>query len=94
MTVASEVHIDFDSPIYRKYEKVWQVIAKAAKPVCIRVPVGFQRTFKQAIMKEKSIANVRRKQLDMPAYGKMRIEVDKDNPELLRFSLMYNGDLL
>ena len=90
----NEIVIDTDWVVYRKYEKVWQAIAAAAKPVRIRVPVGFQKTFRQAIMKEKSKANVRRKELDMPAYGKMQIEVDKKNKEILIFSLAYNGDLL
>jgi hypothetical protein len=89
MTENEEVEVTF-----RKYEQVWQQIAKAVRPVRIRVPKNFQRTFIQAVRKEKTIANVRRKSLGMPSYGRMATVVDEKDPLILIFSLEYNGDLL
>ena len=79
---------------FRKYEQVWQQIAKAVRPVRIRVPKNYQRTFIQAVRKEKTIANMRRKQLDMPRYGRLNTTVDEKDPLILVFSLEHNGDLL
>lgn len=83
-----------DQVSFRKYEQVWQQIAKAVRPVRIRVPRNFQRTFIQAVRKEKTIANMRRKMLDMPRYGKLITTVDEKDPCILVFSLEHNGDLL
>lgn len=85
---------DADEVTYRRYEQVWQQIAKAVRPVRIRVPVRFQKTFIQAVRKEKTIANMRRKSLGMPRYGKMTTTRDEKDPMILVFTMEYNGDLL
>jgi hypothetical protein len=97
MNKISDIEVDFDTEsqvTYRQYERVWQFIAATSRPVRIRVPISRHRTFKQAIKKEKTIANRRRISLGMPRYGKLHIDVDKDRKDILIFSLTHNGDLL
>jgi hypothetical protein len=84
----------------RQYQGLWLEIAKADldKPVSIRCHGSFVRCLIQAVRKEKSIANVMRKNLDMPRYGELVCTVVEDKQDKkfrkITFTLAYNGDHL
>ncbi len=82
----------------RRYEDLWKRIAASDKPLEVVCASSFARRLIQAVRKEKSIANVTRKNLDMPRYGKLLsvIEPSKTNPRevSVTFTLEFNGDKL
>lgn len=78
----------------RRYQTVWQEIAKRTEPTKIKVSVKFQATFIKAIRKEKSLANVLRRNLGMPEYGDLRVTQDALDKSVLVFEMDYNGDHL
>ena len=75
------------------YQNLWEMIAKntSDKPVKVRCPVGNQPRLIQAVKKEKSAANVLRKNVDAVSYGELIIQRDG---EYVYFSLKYNGDMI
>ena len=84
----------------RQYQGLWLEIAKAEadKPVSIRCHGSFVRCLIQAVRKEKSIANVTRRNLDLPRYGELECTVSEDKTDKkfrkITFTLAYNGDHL
>lgn len=84
----------------RQYQGLWLEIAKAEadKPVSVKCHASFSRTIIQAVRKEKTAANMLRKNLNLPAYGKLHhvIEPLLDNRSRVKitFNLEYNGDML
>jgi hypothetical protein len=85
-----------DIPKLRQYEELWRQIAKRSEPVHVTCAAGYAKRLIQAVRKEKSIANVRRKNFDMPRYGELEV-TREDLPERkvrLTFQLKYNGDML
>jgi len=89
-------HSKYKEEIVRKprmYESIWEHIAKntSDKPVKVRCPVGNQNRLIQAVKKEKSAANVLRKNVDAVSYGELEIRRDG---EFVYFSLKYNGDMI
>jgi hypothetical protein len=75
------------------YQNLWEMIAKntSDKPVKVRCPIGNQPRLIQAVKKEKSAANVLRKNVDAVSYGELIIHRDG---EFVYFSLKYNGDMI
>jgi len=71
--------------------------AEADTPVSVRCSSAFVPTLLQAVKKEKTIANVARKNLDMPRYGKLSYVLAPEPGgkfTKITFSLTYNGDHL
>ncbi len=80
----------------RKYEVIWQKLkqADAEQWVVVRISSAEQmQSVINMVQKEKTLAQVSRKRLDLPAFGKLEI---KREPELKRvsFRLINSGDLL
>lgn len=82
----------------RYYEGLWLQIRDADKPVPIICSKKEAKTIIQGVRKEKCIANVRRKQLELVAYGQLDSPITPvpERPGKVRilFSLSYNGDKL
>jgi hypothetical protein len=82
----------------RQYQALWLQIAKAdaATPISVRCSSSFVPTVLQAVKKEKTIANMARKNLDLPRYGKLSytLEPAGGNFTKITFHLAYNGDFL
>ena len=82
----------------RQYQELWLRIAKAEAdaPASVRCSSSFVPTVLQAVKKEKTIANMARKNLDMPRYGKLTYTLEKveGNFTKITFHLAYNGDFL
>ena len=77
----------------RMYQNLWEHIAKNTSdmPVKVRCPVRNQPRLIQAVKKEKSAANILRKNVDAVSYGELVIRCDG---EYVMFSLKYNGDMI
>lgn len=77
----------------RMYQSLWLMIAQSTsdKPVKVRCPVANQTRLIQAVRKEKSAANMLRKNVDAVSYGKLVTVQDGD---WVYFSLKYNGDMI
>lgn len=80
----------------RQYEGLWQQIAKRAEPVAVTCAASYAPRLIQAVRKEKSIANIHRRNFDMPRYGKLEVTREElaDRKVRLVFTLKYNGDML
>lgn len=80
----------------RKYEVIWEKLKTAQSEQWVIVSIA-SATHMQAVInmvqKEKSLAQVSRKRLDLPQFGRLEI---KREPELKRvsFRLLNSGDLL
>ena len=86
------------APKLREYQGLWLQIAKSSKVISVRCHKDFARRLKQAVRKEKALANSTRKNLDMPRYGELQsphVTCKRDaNYVIISFSLLYNGDQL
>ena len=80
----------------REYEGLWKKIAANSDGLSILLHPAYAPRVIQAVKKEKSRANVLRKNLDMPRYGKLEIDQSKQPDGRLKvtFRLKYNGDML
>lgn len=70
----------------RKYEHIWRQLKERGSDGWIVVTVRSQesiQTIINMVQNEKSAANVSRKRLDLPAYGKLEI---RREPDKLRVS--------
>lgn len=84
----------------RQYQDLWQKIASASAGegtpvVCHK---SFVRTLIQAVRKEKTAANMLRKQLELSHYGRLHQKIEpivgtKDKVRVT-FTLTFNGDHL
>lgn len=77
----------------RMYQRIWNLIAEntSDQPVKITCPVNNHKRLIQAVRKEKTIANMARKNVDAVSYGELVIAVDGTT---IAFSLKYNGDMI
>ena len=80
----------------RRYEVIWQKLKQAQAEQWVTVSassVSQMQTIINMVQKEKSLAQVSRKRLDLPLFGKLEI---KREPELkqVSFRLLNSGDLL
>lgn len=83
-----------DRPIkLRMYQKLWLMIAKNTSdvPVKVSAPIGNHKRIIQAVRKEKTIANVQRKNVDAVSFGDLIVT---ENGRDIFFSLDWNGDML
>lgn len=72
----------------RKYEIIWEQIKKASGDPDVWIPVkvsnlAYMQTIINMVCVEKSAANVARKGLDLPSFGRLEI---RRQPELLTVS--------
>ncbi len=59
----------------RRYEPIWLELAEKRKAT-VRCRTAKVPTLIQAVKKEKSKANVQRKDLDLPFFGRLMVGVD------------------
>jgi hypothetical protein len=85
----------------REYQGLWLEIARKADPdkhVSITCHASFSRRLIQAVRKEKTAANILRKNLGMPRYGRLMHTIepllDSKGKVRISFHLEYNGDML
>lgn len=80
-------------PRKRMYQNVWELIEKnrSTEPVKVVCPGPGQARLIQAVRKEKSMANMQRKNVDATNHGRLIVKVEGRN---VFFSLVYNGDVL
>lgn len=80
----------------RKYEPLWEKLKTANPETGVVVTVKSEymiQTIINALQNEKSLANVSRKRLDLPAYGKLVIVRDLPNLKVT-FRLTNSGAAL
>lgn len=81
----------------RKYEVIWEQIKKSTDPdkwVYVNVrSVDMIQTIINMVQVEKSAANVARKGLDLPSYGRLEITREPDKMRV-GFRLKNNGAAL
>lgn len=80
----------------RKYEVIWQKLKQAESEqwVIVRVSSASQiQSIINMVQKEKSLAQVSRKRLDLPAFGRLEIKREP-NLKQVSFRLLNSGDLL
>ena len=77
----------------RMYQQLWLLIAAntSDQPVKITCPVRNHKRVIQAVRKEKTIANMLRKNVDAVSYGRLIVTTVGNE---LRFKLDWNGDML
>lgn len=77
----------------RQYEPIWNRLKGSTTPVEVRYSASNLDRLIRAVKKEKTAANVQRKALGLPAYGRLEIVVDEAR-RVVKFSISYNGDML
>lgn len=72
------------------YAEIWHALKKYPdKTVVVNCPVWKMETLIQAVKKIKSTENAALKNLDLPHYGRLKINIDRD-AKTVAFSLTYS----
>ena len=80
----------------RKYEAIWLRIKAAGEGRWVDVRYSSEsqmQTIINMVQLEKSRANVSRKELQLPAFGRLKIDRQPEK-KLVRFTLINSGDSL